>query len=103
MATVSLRSALLRSLPALLLFLTLGLAAPQTVSGSVVAGVTQSTSSPTAPAIAGSTADTPDDVASPATAPARTPGAPVAGRARVLSTQFAAGASGSRAPPLLLA
>ncbi|GAA0490031.1 hypothetical protein Ade02nite_24490 [Paractinoplanes deccanensis] len=99
MATISLRGALLRSLPALLLLLTLGLVAPAAVAGPVTAGVTHSTSSPAAPA-AGSTADTPE---SPDAAPARTPGVPVADRTRVLSAQHTAGARGSRAPPSALA
>ncbi|MEU8814794.1 hypothetical protein [Actinoplanes sp. NPDC048796] len=95
MATISLRGALLRSLPALLLLLTLGLVAPAAAAGPIAAGVTHSTNSPAAPA-AGSTADTPE---SPDTAPARTPGAPAADRTRVLSAQHTVGATGSRGPP----
>ncbi|MEV4346865.1 hypothetical protein AB0J83_20595 [Actinoplanes sp. NPDC049596] len=98
MTTISLRGALLRSLSALLLLLTLGLVAPAAVAGPVAAGVTHSTSSPAAPA-AGSTADTPGEDFSPEAASARTPGAPVADRARVLSAQHTAGARGSRGPP----
>ena len=98
MATIFLRGALLRSLPALLLLLTLGFAAPQPVTVPVLAGVTHSTS-PAAPTTAGSTADTADDLASPDAASTRTPGAPVADRTRDLSAQFTAGARASRAPP----
>ncbi|MBM2618812.1 hypothetical protein JIG36_24950 [Actinoplanes sp. LDG1-06] len=103
MATISLRGALLRSLPALLLLLTLGFAAPQQIAVPIAAGVTHSISSPTASATAGSTADTPDDIVSPDAASARTPGVPVADRTRNLSAQVTAGIHGSRAPPFALA
>ena len=103
MATISLRGALLRSLPALLLLLTLGLAVPQQAAGPVLAGVTHSTTSPATATPAGSTADIPDDSASSDAASARTPGAPVADRTRDLSAQFVSGPSGSRAPPFVLA
>ena len=102
MATISLRGALLRSLPALLLLLTFAFMAPQQVSVPVLAGVTHSTS-PAAPTTTGSTADTPDDLGSTDAASARTPGAPVADRTRDLSAQVIAGVHGSRAPPLVLA
>jgi hypothetical protein len=102
MATISLRGALLRSLPALLLLLTLGFAAPAAVAGPVAAGFTLSTTSPTAPVTAGSTADSPDEIPSePASAPPTR--LPVADSARVLSAQHTAGVHGSRAPPSALA
>jgi len=91
MATNSVRGALLRSLPLLLLLLTLGLTAPQTTSQVLSsAGVVH-----TAPA-ADSTADTP--ATEPVEAETRTT-APVADRTRALRAQRTAGVSGSRAPP----
>jgi hypothetical protein len=91
MATTSLRSALLRSLPFLLLLLTLGLTAPQTTTQVLSsAGVVHS-----APAV-DSTADTP--ATEPVEAETRT-AAPVGDRTRALQAQRTAGVSGSRAPP----
>ncbi|WP_250035676.1 hypothetical protein [Paractinoplanes maris] len=91
MATNSLRGALLRSLPVLLLLLTLGLTAPQTTTQVLTsAGVVHS-----APA-ADSTADTP--ATQPAPADSRTT-TPVADHTRALTAQRTAGVSGSRAPP----
>ena len=87
MATNSLRGALLRSLPVLLLLLTLGLTAPQTTtqalsfSGVVVDAPAESI---------------PDSVE---TAPCRTTEEPVADRTRALTSQHAAGVTGCRAPP----
>jgi hypothetical protein len=93
MATNSLRGVLLRSLPVLLLLLTLGLTAPQTTSQVLTsAGVT---------ATATSTADT--SAAEAEEADSRTPDGPVADRTRALTAQRAAGVTGSRAPPFVLA
>ncbi|WP_127507930.1 hypothetical protein [Actinoplanes solisilvae] len=91
MATYSLRGALLRSLPFLLLLLTLGLTAPQTT--------TQVLSS------TGVEVATPSDstVDAVETAPSRTPEGPVADRTRVLTAQQTAGVAGSRAPPFVSA
>ena len=100
MATISLRSALLRSLPALLLLFTLGLAAPQS-SGPISAGISHSASA-ASPAGPESTADTPAAGPSSVTPLARTP-EPVADRTRPLSAQRTAGVAGSRAPPAPLA
>ena len=93
MATNSLRGVLLRSLPALLLLLTLGLTAPQTASQVLSsAGVGHS-----APAEADSPAAEVEEAVS------RTPEGPVADRTRALTAQRAAGVTGSRAPPFVLA
>ncbi|GAB2597366.1 hypothetical protein Aab01nite_72890 [Paractinoplanes abujensis] len=88
---------LLRSLPVLLLLLTLGLTAPQTT--------TQVLSSA---GVGHSAAATPDSFADDSTdeveeALSRTPDGPVADVARVLTAQRAAGVTGSRAPPVVLA
>ena len=102
MATISLRSALLRSLPALLLLLTLGFAAPQPVTGPILAGVSHSASA-ASPAGPESTSDTPAAGPSSVTPLPRTPEEPVADHTRDLSAQRTAGVSGSRAPPAPLA
>ncbi|GID26849.1 hypothetical protein [Paractinoplanes brasiliensis] len=97
MATNSLRGVLLRSLPVLLLLLTLGLTAPQTTTQALTsAGVGHSAS-----ATPDSIADTPADEAEKALS--RTPEGPVADRTRALTAQRAAAVTGSRAPPLVLA
>lgn len=96
MATNSLRGALLRSLPVLLLLLTLGLTAPQTTTQALSSAGAVAT----APATPDSIADSP--ATEPVTALSGTP-SPVADRTRTLTAQRAAGVTGSRAPPSVLA
>jgi hypothetical protein len=91
MATKSLRGALLRSLPVLLLLLMLGLTAPQTTT-QVLSSMGVVVEAP-----AESTADTAE------TTPRPTPVGPVADRTRALTAQHSAGVTGSRAPPLVRA